>query len=134
MVHINNPPLIPRQICSTQCLDVVELVNISKGARVNISSIADIAFIFFEADVNNNLYCIQGVMNAFAIQLKYSPSRKVLEPLCSETFHCFPDLYPLHGQIWSECYAQTIFFSIDHLRQEVWRFLFRYGELQRLFP
>jgi len=65
--HINNPALIPRRICSTQCLEVVELVNICKGARVNISSIANIAFMFLEFEVNNHLYCIQGMMNAFVI-------------------------------------------------------------------
>jgi len=49
--HINNPTLFPRW--SIPCLDVVELVDISRSARVNAASITDIAFIFLENDINN---------------------------------------------------------------------------------
>jgi hypothetical protein len=32
-----------------------------------------------------------------------------------------------------ECFSRTIFYSIDHLRQEIWRFLFCYGQSQGLY-
>jgi hypothetical protein len=132
--HISNPTLFPRRICSLPCLDVVELVDISRSARVNVASVTDIAFVFLENDINNQLYSIQGMSNAFVIRYKYLTTRKALKPLCYTTFDCFPDMHPLHRQFWSECFARTVFSSLDHLRQEIWRFLFRYGESQGLFP
>lgn len=48
--------LFPWQVCSTQCLDVIELVDVSRCAWLNVTSITDIAFIFLESDINNQLY------------------------------------------------------------------------------
>jgi hypothetical protein len=134
MRHINNPPILPRKICSTLCLDVVELINISRVAEVNVMSIMNVAFIFLECDVINNLYPIQGMDNAYVTRFLYSPSRMALVPLDGTSFHCFPDLNPVHAAAWSECYGRTIFNCIDQLRQEIWRFLFRYGQSQGHFP
>jgi hypothetical protein len=57
---------------------MAELANISKGAQMNVGLISDTSFIFLEAKVNNKLYCIQGILNAFIIRFKYSMSRKNL--------------------------------------------------------
>jgi hypothetical protein len=57
-----------------------------------------------------------------------------LIPLDASVFFSFPDLDPAHQGSWTECYGKSIFFSIDHLRQEIWRFLFCSGESQGLFP
>jgi hypothetical protein len=35
---------------------------------------------------------------------------------------------------WSECYARTIYSSLDHLCQEFWCFLCQYGQSQGLYP
>jgi hypothetical protein len=134
MPHINNPSILPRRTCSTLCLDVVELINISRVTEVNLTSSMNVAFIFLECEVSNNLYSIQGMDNAYVTRFLYSPSRMALVLLDSTSFHCFPDQNPVHAAAWSECYSRTIFYCIDQLRQEIWRFLFRYGQSQGNFP
>jgi len=92
--HMNNPTFFPWWVCSTcQCLDFVELVDVSRCAQVNVTSIfTDIAIIFLESEINNQLYCMQGMLNAFIIRFKYSTTRKALKPLNRATFYCFLDL------------------------------------------
>ncbi len=75
--HINNPAILPQRMCSTACLNVVEVVNIGKIAEVNIASICGVAFIFLESEANNQMYCIQGIKNAFVIRFKYCLSSKL---------------------------------------------------------
>jgi hypothetical protein len=134
MQYIHNPSILPRRICSTACLDVVELVNITKIAKVNIASIKGLAFVFLESDVNNHIYYIQGMTNAFIIRFKFCIEKRDLVSLDNSSFHCFPDLHPVHRMAWNECYGRTIYTSIDHLRQQIWRFLCRYGASQGIFP
>ena len=99
--HINNPAILPQRMCSTACLNVVEVVNIGKIAEVNIASICGVAFIFLESEVNNQTYCIQGVKNAFVIWAKYCLSSKLLIPLDASIFFSFPDLDPAHQGSWT---------------------------------
>jgi hypothetical protein len=63
--HINNPTILPRKLCWSTCENVVELVNIGKVARVHVSSIISVAFVFLEADERNELFCIHGILNAY---------------------------------------------------------------------
>jgi len=88
-------------MCSTACLNVVEVVNIGKIAEVNIASICGVAFIFLESEVNNQTYCIQGIKNAFVIWSKYCLSSKLLIPLDASIFFSFPDLDPAHQGSWT---------------------------------
>ena len=132
--YLNNPSILPVRICSSVCLNVMELVNISRIAKVKIASIKGLAFVFLESEVNSYLYYIQGMKNAFIVRFKYCATGKVLTPLDNSSFHCFPDLHPVHRMAWDECYGRTIYLSIDNLRQEIWRFLCRYGDSQGLFP
>jgi hypothetical protein len=132
--HINNPPILPRKICSEACRNLTELVNVSKIATVPVSSILGIAFIFLESDIINHIFSVQGIGNAFVTRFKYCLSRKQLLPVDHSTFYCFPDLHPHHNAMWTKCYGRTIFLSLDHLRQEIWKFLFRYGQAQGLYP
>lgn len=74
------------------------------------------------------------MFNAFALRLKYSLETRSLLALDSDSCKCFPDLDPQYQQRWSDCYGWTIFSAIDHLRQEIWRFLCRYGQSQGMFP
>ena len=73
----HNPAKLPQRMCSTACLNVVEVVNIGKIAEVNIASICGVAFIFLESEANNQMYCIQGIKNAFVIRFKYCLSSKL---------------------------------------------------------
>ncbi len=93
--HVNHPSLFPQRVCSTQCLDIGELDDISRCGQVNVISITDLAFIFLVLDLNNHLYSIQGISNAFIIQFKYSTITNALEPLSRASFFSFPDLHPL---------------------------------------
>jgi len=68
----------------------------------------NVAFIFLECEVSNNLYSIQGMDNAYVTRFLYSPSRMALVLLDSTSFHCFPDQNPVHAAAWSECYSRTI--------------------------
>jgi len=68
------------------CLDVVELINISRVTEVNLTSIMNVAFIFLECEVSNNLYSIQGMDNAYVTRFLYSPSRMALVLLDSTSF------------------------------------------------
>jgi hypothetical protein len=110
--HINNPAILPQRMCSTACLNVVEVVNIGKIAEVNIASICGVAFIFLESEVNNQTYCIQGIKNAFVIRSKYCLSSKLLIPLDASIFFSFPDLDPAHQGSWTECYGKSIFVQL----------------------
>ncbi len=98
------------------------------------SHITGITFIFLAEQLTSFSFDVQGMKNAFVIRYKYCLSTSSLIRLSNESFYCFPDLCIHYWQIWSECYARTIFNSIDHLRQEMWRFLCRYGQSQGLFP
>jgi hypothetical protein len=72
--YINNPTILPQKLCWSTCENVVELVNSGKAARVHVSSIISVAFVFLEADVRNELFCIHVVL------------------LDNASFSCFPDL------------------------------------------
>jgi hypothetical protein len=54
--------------------------------------------------------------------------------LSDASFNAFPDLNVQYQQLWLECYVRTIYSSLDHLRQEFWWFLCRYGQSQGLYP
>jgi hypothetical protein len=81
MPHLNNPSILPGKLCLTPCLDVVELINISKVAQVKLSWFKDVAFIFLKCGVMNNLYCIQGMGNAYVTHFRYSKSAKMFVQL-----------------------------------------------------
>jgi hypothetical protein len=53
--------------------------------------------------------------------------------LSPSSFLCFPDLSLVHRNIWSERIGGCIFSAIECLRQEMWRFLCRYGSSQGNF-
>jgi hypothetical protein len=118
--HINSPTILPPKLCWSTCKNLVELVNIGKVAQVHVSSIISVAFVFLEADVRNEQFCIHGILNAYIIRHRYCQSRKAFVLLDNASFSYFPDLHPVYRSLWSECYGRTIFMSIDQLRQEVW--------------
>ena len=126
--------LLPRSISEPSCHGVVEVFTTYSVAKLSTSHITGIAFIFLAEQLTSFLFDVQGMKNAFVIRYKYCLSTRSLIRLSNESFYCFPDLCIHYRQIWSECYARTIFNSIDHLRQEMWRFLCRYGQSQGLFP
>lgn len=77
---------------------------------------------------------IQGMSDAFFIRFHFSLRSNSLVELNNKTFFEFPDLYPEHEMRYCDCFGRSIFSSIEHLRQELWRFLCRYGQSQGLFP
>jgi hypothetical protein len=115
-------------------VNVVELVNISKVAVVPVGSINSLAFVFLASDVMNYTFHVQGMSDAFVIQFRQSLISNTLVQLNNDCFFEFPDLYPEHQLRYCDCFGRSIFSSIDHLRQELWRFLCRYGQSQGLFP
>jgi len=132
--YIGSPEIYPRSVIHISCHNVVELVNISKIVDVDVNDVTGLGFVFLESDVTDLKYHIQGMTNAFIIRYKYCPETRDLLPLSPTTFQCFPDLNATYNNLWCECLGRTIFMSIDYLRQEVWRFLCRYGQSQGRFP
>jgi hypothetical protein len=126
--------LLPRSLTESACTGVIEVFRTSSIAEVSASSISNVAFIFLVEHLRNHLVYIHGMFNAFALRFKYSLETRSLLALDSDSFKCFPDLDPQYQQRWSDCYGRTIFSAIDHLRQEIWRFLCRYGQSQGMFP
>jgi hypothetical protein len=131
---IANIALLPRQISADVCRGMVELYRTSSVTTVRTENISGIAFIFLLHHLEKFTYHVQGMTNAFVIHFKFCGRTRRLIPLNDESFHAFLDLNPYHRQFWSECYSRTIFSSIDHLCQEFWRFLCRYGQSQGLYP
>jgi hypothetical protein len=74
------------------CINVVEVVNVSKVSDVQVCNIIGLAFVFLESDVNEYVYHVEGMQEAYIIWFKYSP---ILDELCelkSTNFYSFPDL------------------------------------------
>jgi hypothetical protein len=132
--YMGNIGLLPRLISSNACHDVTELFRTSSIATIRTGLIVGIAFIFLVNELENLMYPVQGMVNAFVIRFKFCGRSRGLIPLCDATFYSFPDMNVQYQQLWSECYARTIYSSLDHLRQEFWRFLCRYGQSQGLYP
>jgi len=125
---------LPRALTESTCADVIEVFRTSSIATVRASVISNVAFIFLADHVRSHLFNIHGISNAFLVRFKYSLDNHALAPLDSNSFHCFPDMSIQYQQFWSDCFARTIYNAIDHLRQEIWRFLCRYGASQGIFP
>jgi len=126
--HIGFPAVLPREIHDMSCVDVVELVNIARVADISVSDIIRVAFIFAASDVINNTYYVQGIEDAYIIRFRYSVHSNELVEL--PFFYPFPDLFAEYNGKWCECFSLSIFSGIVQLRQELWRFLCRYGQSQ----
>jgi hypothetical protein len=132
--YITNIELLPRSITGNVCHSTVELFCTSCTATVKTESIVGIAFIFLLEQLEKFYYHVQGICNAYVICFKFCGRSRRLLPLTEKLFHGFPDLSVHYQRYWSECYVRTIYSSLDHLRQEFWRFLCRYGQSQGLYP
>jgi hypothetical protein len=111
---------LPRAATEITCAGVIEVFRTSSTATVRASVITNIAFIFLVDHLKSHLFNIHGISNAFLVRFKYCRNNHTLCLLDSNSFHCFPDLSNQYQQIWSDCFARTIYSAIDHLRQEVW--------------
>lgn len=129
---IGSPKVLPRAINDMSCVNVVELVNVSRVADISVSKVIGIAFIFLASDITSSTYYIQGMADAYVTRFKFSPVLNELVVLSS--FYAFPDFDAEYNARWSECCARAIFSGICDLRQELWRFLCRYGQSQGHHP
>lgn len=132
--YIHNPALLPLPISHPSFQGVVELVKTAYTANVDLECVCGIAFVFLAEDIMNYLFHVEGMQDAFTIRFKFCPIVQHLVPLNHSSFFCFPDVSPVHQSLWSACYGRSIFSAIDGLRQELWRFLCRYGGSQGSFP
>jgi hypothetical protein len=130
--HIGFPTVLPRAINDMSCVNTVELVNVSGVADIPVSDVVGLAFIFLASDIMNNTYYVQGMANAYVTRFHFSVAlNELVETKC---LFSFPDFYPEHNAKWSDCCSRAVFFGICDLRQELWRFLCRYGQSQGHHP
>jgi len=66
--YMGNLGLLPRSISSNACRDVTELFQTSSIATIRTGLIVGIAFIFLFNHVENLMYHVQGMVNAFVIR------------------------------------------------------------------
>jgi hypothetical protein len=133
--HINSPVILPQPVCHISCIDVIELMNISKFAvDIPIESITGLAFVFLATNVTEYLFHIQGMRGAYLIRYKFSFASNQLVELHSFTFFPFSDLYLEYNIRWYDCLGRSIFTSIEVVRQEMWRMLCNFGQSQGFFP
>jgi hypothetical protein len=107
--HINTPSILPQCITDASCVNVVELVNISKVAVVPVESINSLAFVFLASDVMNYTFHVQGMSDAFVIRFCQSLISNTLVQLNNDCFFEFLDLYPEHQLRYCDCFGRSIF-------------------------
>jgi len=133
--HINSPVILPQPVCHMSCINIIELVNISKLAvDIPVESITGLAFVFLATNVTEYFFHIQGMRDAYLVCYKFSFASNQLVELNSFTFSPFPHLYPEYNIRWCDCLGRSIFTSIEVVRQEMWRMLCKYGQSQGFFP
>ena len=126
--------LLPRRVSDAACTNVVELVSVNKVMEIDANDITGVAFIFLLSDLTDYLFHILGMQDAYLVRYKLSFREDSLVDFNNTNFFPFPDMYPEHRSLWSECVGRNIYSSIDSLRQELWRILCRYGQSQGMFP
>jgi len=132
--HMNNITILPRPICHMLCVNVTELVNVSKVAEVSMEAITGLAFVFLSSHVTEYVYHIHGMKHAYVLRYIFSPSSMSLFELNSTNFFSFPDLHQDHQRRWCDCVGRSIFSTIEDLHQELWHVLCRYGQSQGSYP
>jgi hypothetical protein len=71
--HINSPVILPQPVCHMSCINIIELVNISKLAvDIPVESITGLAFVFLATNVTEYFFHIQGMRDAYLVRYKFS--------------------------------------------------------------
>jgi hypothetical protein len=96
---------------------VTELVQTNMIIQISINDIRDICFIFSLKDFSGGTAFCDGIVNAFLVRYRCSPSDGKWTGIDLDFYYCFPSMHYLH--FYKTSYINTVWNGITEIQDEL---------------